>query len=74
MLTVKVGQVWVDCDFRESVQRRLRVISIGRTHARVEVITARPSMHHTLGKQRMIRLDRFKPGSRGYYLEEDNEG
>lgn len=68
---VKPGQIWADNDPR-SVGRTLRVVSIGKHSARCVVLTAAvdgpPS---TVGKTRMIVLDRFRPVSNGYRLIKD---
>lgn len=67
MSAVRIGQVWLDCDGRPP-NRKLMVVSIDETHARclVAINDGRMSRRHT-----RIRLDRFKPGSRGYQLIHD---
>lgn len=54
---VAVGQEWLSCDKRET--RRVRVLSVGESHAVVE------SMAKVKAK---IRLDRFKPTATGWRL------
>ena len=59
--TVRPGQIWADNDKR-SAGRRVTVTSVGQTHALVET---------SLGRQTLIRLDRFRPTSTGYRLVKD---
>jgi hypothetical protein len=55
---VQVGQMWERCD-RRDVGKRVRVESVGDTHAIVR---------SSGGPATKIRLDRFRPGSTGYRL------
>lgn len=68
---VRPGQIWADNDPR-SKGRTLRVIAVGRNSARCTVLTAaEDGPANTVGKTRMISLDRFRPVSNGYRLIED---
>lgn len=60
---VKVGQVWVDNDSR-SKGRRVRVLEVDATHATVQSPSGQ-------GRKTRIRLDRFRPTSTGYRLQEE---
>lgn len=65
MSAVKKGQVWLDLDGRPP-NRALRVQMVGTTHATCAVlVNGSPT-----GRRTRIRLDRFKPGARGYELLE----
>ena len=78
-IEVKVGQIWVDCDWRAKGKRKVKVIEIAIVgtggSARVEVLTDRnghkPNPNHSRRRFTTIRLDRFKPGSTGYRLSFD---
>lgn len=69
---VKAGQVWADNDKR-SEGRKVRILSVGETHAVVEQYVPRGSSAKP-GRQTQIRLDRFRPTSTGYRLVQDVEG
>ena len=65
LVKVKVGQVWEDCD-RRFAKRRVKVVTLTRTHA--VVVRIAPTRSDTRTK---IRLDRFRPTSTGYRLVPD---
>ena len=68
---VKVGQVWADNDPR-SVGRTIKVIAIGTHSARCETLTpVEGSSRDSVGKTRMVALDRFRPTTNGYRLIKD---
>ena len=54
---VKPGQIWKDNDDR-SGKRTLRVVDVTKTHALVDC--------KETGRKTEVRLDRMKPGVRGY--------
>jgi hypothetical protein len=66
---VRVGQVWLDNDKRTH-RRSLRVVEVPSLdvpnpgHVKVTVQDA-------IGRKYRIRLDRFRPTSTGYRLEQD---
>ena len=76
---VKQGQVWADNDWR-SEGRTVRILRVEGTHAIVTVLTSRKSAtpaerQRSVGAERRIRLDRFKPTSTGYrLLTDDTDG
>lgn len=68
---VRPGQVWADNDPR-SAGRTLKVVAVGRNSARCVVLTAAANgPASTVGKARMISIDRFRPVSNGYRLVKD---
>jgi hypothetical protein len=71
-MDVKVGQVWADNDPRVP-WRKIRVDEIVRGYAMVTVVED-PTSPKCVGKQRRIRLDRFRPTSTGYRLVSDAKG
>ena len=75
--TVKVAQVWADCDPR-AAGRLVVVVAVGRRQAEVALVDQRGRPWSGLpdgaeqrarpGRRTMVRLDRFRPGSTGYRL------
>ena len=59
--SVRVGQVWEDCDKR--FRRTVKIVTLTQTHAVVVRVTPTPRTTRT-----KIRLDRFRPTSTGYRL------
>ena len=69
MSSVKVGQVWREMDGRPP--RKVKVVSVGATHCTVEVVEHQ--VGSVIGRRTRVRLDRMKPGARGYCLEVDRD-
>lgn len=60
-IKVRVGQVWEDNDYRQTVRRKIKVLAIEGDH----VVVQHPSGS---GSRTKITLSRFRPTSRGYKL------
>ena len=65
--TVRVGQVWQDCDQRNAQDRYVRVTAIEDEHGRA-VCEAWYDVLDSRRRTVRIRLDRFRPTSTGYRL------
>lgn len=63
---VRVGQVWRDNDPRlQKCSRRIEVVEIDRDHAICKLAGVETK------RRTRIRLNRFRPRSTGYVLEQD---
>ncbi len=69
--TVKVGQVWADCDKR-CLGRSIKILAIEGDRAVCEVLTGiAGSMAPVVGRKVRVAIKRLRPTATGYKLVSD---